>query len=151
MAAATSLRPRISIPDRAPLSAQQKALLAVEIVAEYGRARWWLGRRGLPAALEALRGRPPGESIRSDAGERRRALRLAGIVTRTLAAVPAVQASCLMRSLVLTGMLARRGVGTSLIVAVRGAEDFGAHAWIEWAGQPLLPPAENRYERLAAL
>src|SRR5204863_4265753 len=48
MAAATSLRPRISIPDRAPLSAPQKAPLAVELGAGYGPARWSLRRRGLP-------------------------------------------------------------------------------------------------------
>ena len=151
MAAGLSLYPQISVPERAPLSIGQKLLLATEIVSEYARARWWLRRRDLPGALDALRAHAPGETIAPDAEERRRALRLARIVTRTLAAVPGLDASCLMRSLVLTGMLARRGIATSLTLSVSRPEDFAAHAWIEWAGEPLLPPGEDRHERLATL
>jgi hypothetical protein len=56
-----------------------------------------------------------------------------------------------MRSLVLTGLLARRGIESKLIVAVRPGSDFAAHAWVELDGRPLLEPALPPFERLAEL
>jgi hypothetical protein len=36
-------------------------------------------------------------------------------------------------------MLARRGIDSRLVLAARPEPTFGAHAWIERAGEPLLP------------
>ena len=91
-----------------------------------------------------------------DAGDTRLAgVRLGRAVTRTLRLVPA-DSRCLMRSLVLTGLLARRGIDSSLVIGVRPEGEFGAHAWVEHDGRPLLPSGatpdgEATFERLVAV
>jgi hypothetical protein len=125
--------------------------VATEVAAEYGRVRWLLRRHGLKATLEVLR-RP--RWVRTGAARRDprgHALFLARFATRGLAALPAVQATCLTRSLVVTGMLARRGIPTSLTISVSNPEDFAAHAWVEWHGEPLLDPGDHSNARLATL
>ena len=125
--------------------------VAAEIVAEYGRVRWLLRRRGLAATLEVLR-RP--RWVRAAAARRDpsgHAHFLARFATRALAALPAVETTCLTRSLVVTGMLARRGLPTSLTISVNSPEDFAAHAWVEWEGEPLLDPGDHESARLATL
>jgi hypothetical protein len=78
------------------------------------------------------------------------ALRMASVVDRVCRPLP-IDSRCLIQSLVLTSLLARRGVGTSLVIGVRGGEDFGAHAWVELAGRPLLPAGDGEFERLVEL
>lgn len=56
-----------------------------------------------------------------------------------------------MQSLVLTGLLARRGIGSELIIGVRPGTPFSAHAWLEHEGRPLPPGSEASYQRLAQL
>jgi hypothetical protein len=136
------------------LSRTDKVFLALEIVATFGRARRLLRRRGLEGALVVLR------AARSRSSGQVPDARLAGIrlgraVTHTLAVVPA-DSRCLIRSLVLTALLTRRGIESSLVIGVRPAERFGAHAWVEHEGRPLLPsgagPAgEATFERLVAV
>jgi hypothetical protein len=48
-------------------------------------------------------------------------------------------------------MLARRQVDTKLIIGVRAAPSFGAHAWIEHQGRPLLEPIEPDGQRMVEL
>jgi hypothetical protein len=48
-------------------------------------------------------------------------------------------------------MLARRGIPTSLTISVSSPEDFAAHAWVEWEGQPLLDPGDSGNVRLTTL
>jgi hypothetical protein len=48
-------------------------------------------------------------------------------------------------------MLARRGIRAVLVIGARGGPDFQAHAWVEKAGEPLLPPYSGHYERLVEL
>jgi transglutaminase superfamily protein len=125
--------------------------VATEVAAEYGRVRWLLRRRGLAATLEVLR-RP--RWVRAGApgrDQRGHALFLARFATRGLAALPAVEATCLTRSLVVTGMLARRGIPTSLTISVSSPENFAAHAWVEWEGEPLLDTGDHCNARLATL
>jgi hypothetical protein len=74
--------------------------------------------------------------------------RLGQPVRRTLDPLP-WDSRCLMRSLVLLGMLARRGVVCDLVIGVRPGETFEAHAWIEHDGHALLPTLG--YERLTVL
>jgi hypothetical protein len=56
-----------------------------------------------------------------------------------------------MRSLVLVGLLARRGVSSSLVISARPGADFQAHAWVELHGRPLLTPAPVEHGRLVTL
>jgi hypothetical protein len=56
-----------------------------------------------------------------------------------------------MQSLVLTRLLARRGIETRLVIAVRPGERFAAHAWIEHDEVPLLPAIAPGFEELVAL
>ena len=119
-----------------------------EIVCAYGLARWRLMRGDLPQALAHLRADSHGPPAGPEGAHV--AARLASASRRTLELIPA-DSRCLMRSLVLTRLLARRGIETSLVVAVRVEGGFGAHAWVELDGQPLLAPAAPPFERLVEL
>lgn len=135
-----------------PFSRPRKLSLGLEILVAYARVRWWLWRRDLPQTVAALRG--SGRARRSS-GSDPLTDRLAGIhlgraVRRALAFLPS-DSRCLMRSLVLTSLLARRGVSSSLVIGVRSGPDFGAHAWVESSGSPLLPPIESDYSRLVEI
>ena len=80
---------------------------------------------------------------------------MAGAVMKTLWLIP-TRSRCLMQSLTLTEMLARRDIGSSLVIGVMpgtagdgpDAEEFVAHAWVEYHGNPVLPVYSSRYERL---
>lgn len=135
-----------------------RARLAGEIVWSYGQARWALGRRPLPGAVRQLRqgrrrARRPGEPGSAADGRH-----LARAVVRTLEALP-LDSRCLMRSLVLLRVLARRGVPGELVIAARppgatpagGSAQLDAHAWVEVAGEPLLAPGDFGAGRLIAL
>jgi hypothetical protein len=58
---------------------------------------------------------------------------------------------CLMQSLVLTRVLARRRLPTSVVIGVSAAPEFVAHAWVEHAGRPVLPAYEGAFARLVEL
>jgi hypothetical protein len=123
--------------------------LAAEISATYVRVRWRLRRGDLPTTLAQLR---RGHEQQPLAGDEARlaGYRLAHAARRTLALIPA-DSRCLMRSLVLTTLLARRGIQTTLVVAVRVSGGFVAHAWVELDGRPLLEPAAGPFKRLVEL
>jgi hypothetical protein len=123
-----------------PLRRRLKAALVAEILVTYIRARWWLRQPDFRRTLEMVAaGRERGVD---DAPAARR---LARAVGRTLALLP-TDSRCLVRSLVLTSMLARRGIASRLVVGVRPGESFAAHAWVEQGGVPLFDPAG--FERL---
>jgi hypothetical protein len=140
---------------REPLPPTSKLILGVEILVTYARARRLLARRGLEDALGALRGTSVPITGRPEAAAVHAGIRLGRAVTRTLTAAR-LDSRCLMTSLVLTGLLARRGLVSSLVIGVRPAEEFGAHAWVELNGKPLLPVGaaaqdEPAFERLVAV
>lgn len=125
-----------------------KVALGVEVAAAYLRARRGLRRDGLPATLVRLRSVeaevvPTGDPVATGR-------RLGRVVSRTLAALPA-DGRCLSQSLVLTRLLASRGVESRLVIAVRPGEEFAAHAWVEHDGVALLPPGSERFEELVTL
>jgi hypothetical protein len=122
-----------------PLRPGARVMLAVEIVAAYGVAWWTLRRRGLREALAMLRVGPETAPPASSADAVAVGRRLGRAVRRTLSALPA-DSRCLMSSLVLTRLLAKRGIESSLVISVQPGEKFGAHAWLEHDGAPLLPP-----------
>lgn len=120
-----------------PLPRLAKAVLAAEVLATYVRARWLLSRHDLPAVLLVLRsvaraGPPRGYEFTP--------VRLSHAVTRTLQALP-MDSRCLVRSLVLTAVLARRGIASTLVIGVRPGESLAAHAWVEAGGRAILPHA----------
>jgi hypothetical protein len=112
---------------------------AAEIVATYCRARWWLFRLPFPAAVAAARDVTPSTPGGSTAEEQTATgLRLGRAVERTLRLVP-FDSRCLVKALVLTRMLSRRGIDSSFVLGVRAPSDFAAHAWLERDGVALLP------------
>jgi hypothetical protein len=124
-----------------------RVALAGEIVATYARVRWALRRRDVRAVLGELRS--PSAAAQSDdpVADGRR---LGRAVQRTLAVLP-TDSRCLMQSLVLTRLLARRGIDTRLVIAVRPGERFAAHAWVEHGEAALLPAGAPAFEELVTL
>ena len=132
-----------------PLRAAERVALGAEIVRDYVRVRLLLRRRNLPDTLAQLRadpgaGNPPAGDLA------RTALRLGRAVRRVLALLPA-DSRCLMQSLVLTRMLARRGIHSELVLAAGTDHGFEAHAWLECSGRAVLPPAGPELGRLVEL
>lgn len=126
-----------------------KTRLAVEIVTSYLATRWYLRRGALPGVVAQLRdvARVPASPLDGDD-----APRLGRAVGRTLSHLPG-DSRCLVRSLVLLRLLARRGVAGSLVIAASpgAAKGLEAHAWVEVAGLPVLPPGSPNYGRLVTL
>jgi hypothetical protein len=134
---------------RSHLSLSQKASLAVEIIGTYVRARRLLRRDELHEAVRAIRASGP--PTRAPDGEQLLiGIRLGRIVGKTLGVLPA-DSRCLVRSLVLTSLLVRRGIESALVIGVHPEPSFKAHAWVECAGTPLLPPGDVPYGRLVEL
>jgi hypothetical protein len=128
-----------------------KLRLIPEIVAGYARVRWLLRTEDFPTALAIVRG---GTQLSPDAAfddlSHARGVRLGHAVAKTLGPIPG-DTRCLTRSLVLTWLLARRGIGSTFVIAVRPGADFAAHAWVEYHGKPLLLPSLEPYTRLTEL
>jgi hypothetical protein len=124
----------------------RRSVLAAEIVVEYLRARRDLRRNGLQGALAAV----PRPAERDDAREHEHCLRMGRAVDRTLSLLPS-DPRCLIRAVVLARMLARREIGSRLILGVQSAPEFTAHAWVEHRGRPLLPAGDYERGRLAEL
>jgi transglutaminase superfamily protein len=119
-------------------SPREKIRLGIEIVVAYSRARWLLWRCDLPTTVAALRS--PATPTAPPRNSTRAGLRLGQAMGRTLRHLP-FDSRCLMRSLVLTRLLAQRGIDSSLVIAVLPEPRFRAHAWVEREGVPLLEPA----------
>jgi hypothetical protein len=136
-----------------PLSARRKLQLAAEVYIAYCRVRWWLRRHEVREVVRRLRsGGAAGADVARCGEDDFRQVHLGGLrlgraVMRSLRLLP-TDSRCLMRSLVLTGLLARRGINSSLIIAVQSEPEFAAHAWVEHAGKPLLPPGDTSLGRL---
>jgi hypothetical protein len=139
--------PEAKAAARTPLPASRKLQLALDIVGTYVRVRWWLWRKDFPATVAAVRATAAPE-LRADGDDVVAGVRLGRVVRRTLGVLP-FDSRCLVRSLVLTSLLARRGIDAKLVIAVEPEPEFAAHAWVECAGIALLPPGEFRDGRLA--
>jgi hypothetical protein len=132
-------------------SLARKLSLAGEIVETYARVRVSLWRRGVPDTVAELRRSTPDLAVPLERWERLRlGRRLGKIVGRTLRLLPA-DSRCLVRSLVLTRMLVRRGMDARVVIGVSVAPKFQAHAWVESEGVPLLSTGEIEYGRLTEL
>jgi hypothetical protein len=131
------------------MAALEKARLAAEILLTYARARWLLRRGGLPGAVESLR---QGPSPRGDGGalDESAIWRYAHAVAKVLRPLP-TDSRCLVRSLVLLAVLARRRTQTVLVLGVQAEPRFAAHCWVEHRGVPVLAPGPAGQGRLLEL
>jgi hypothetical protein len=131
------------------LSQTERVRLAVEILAAYVQARRALSRAPIASVVAGLRSQSPPAS-QSTPSSLEEARRLGRAVTRLLAHVPG-DTRCLARSLVLTRLLARRGIQAKLVIGARTKPEFLAHAWVEHGGEPVLYPGDGSYGRLVEL
>lgn len=144
-----------SLPPGGSRSLKQRAFLVAEIVAAYRQARRELRRAPIELVMSAMRAdtaMPP--PINDDPAKSEHLFvecrRLAWIVARTLRLMPG-DTRCLARSLVLTRLLARRGIPTKLVIGARSTPSFLAHAWVEYNGEPVLSPGDGSFSRLVEL
>jgi hypothetical protein len=124
--------------------------LAAEILLAYLHTRRAMRRAPLAAVLAGLREAPRTQPSRAAQSSLAEARRLGGAVARTLALVPG-DTRCLARSLVLSALLARRGIPAKLVIGASTTPSFIAHAWVEHAGQPVLSPGDETFGRLVEL
>jgi hypothetical protein len=132
------------------LSTADRVRLVAEIVAAYAQARRALRRAPIASVLSILRSQSPSNSESLATGRIDEARQLGKAVTRTLALLPG-DTRCLTRSLVLTRLLARRGIPAKLVIGARAAPNFLAHAWVEYEGHPVLFPGDGSFGRLVEL
>jgi hypothetical protein len=132
------------------LNASERVRLATEIAIAYLRARRELRRRSLESALSSLRARAAPSSEPLGPGTLAAAQRLGRAVTRVLGVLPG-DTRCLVRSLVLTQLLVKRGIPAKLVIGARTGPDFLAHAWVEYDGDPVLSPGDGSFGRLTEL
>jgi hypothetical protein len=126
-----------------------RAKLAAEILATYASVRRLLRRHTLPETVAALR-EERGATAPADAATLALGRHLAWATVRTITLLPA-DSRCLMRSLVLTRVLARRGLDSTLVLSAAPGARLEAHAWVEHAGEPLLVPAGAEHRQLVRL
>jgi len=131
---------------RRRMPADLRIRVALEIVGTYVQVRGRMLRGDVRHVVTRLRG--DAVDMHDAYVAYRIGRRLGQPVRRTLDPLP-WDSRCLMRSLVLLRMLARRGVVCRLVIGVRPGETLEAHAWIEHDGHPLLPTLG--YERLTVL
>jgi Transglutaminase-like superfamily len=122
-----------------PIGRRAKVRLVVEILRDYVRVRRFLRRRDLPTVVAALRA---DAGLETDRVRQAQGLRLGHAVERTLGWVP-FDSRCLVRSLVLTSMLSRRGISSRLVIGVDNGDRFSAHAWVESGDRPMLEPLDQ--------
>jgi hypothetical protein len=134
------------------LSSGAKVTLAIEILGEYLRIRLSLWRSDLPSTLRSIRAAPVSAGSHFPAGPAAQEFgrRLARAVNKTLGRLP-FDSRCLLRSLVLLSLLAKRGLPASLVIGVTSKPQFGAHAWIESKDGALLSTNGEGHERLVRL
>jgi Transglutaminase-like superfamily len=140
--------PARPLPTTRPLRPLERVRLAAEIAAAYRTARRELKRAPIAEAVAALRAKaPPAAPSEAPLEE---AIRLGRAVAKTLALMPG-DTRCLARSLVLTRLLARRGIPAKLVIGAQAAPEFTAHAWVEYDGRPVLSPGDGSLGRLVEL
>jgi len=130
------------------LTRREKLELVVEILRIYVPARVRLRRDNLRTMAELAR-RDPRVTLDLEPSQAAAlAIRLGKAVVRTLMLLP-TDSRCLIRSLVLLRLLARRGIESTLVIGVRYEDQpFAAHAWIEHQQIPLLATGGGSFARL---
>lgn len=129
-----------------------RALLLREILLAYVEVRRLRGRRDLQRTLDEVRPRGLGGACSGAISPRdlHEALRLGRATERALRALP-VDSRCLTSALVVSRLLARRQIPSTLVIGVLPGKPFRAHAWVEVGRHPVLHPGEGAVERLTEL
>jgi hypothetical protein len=137
----------VKTPGTERLRGLARAALVVEIVLTYVPALRRLRVGDVQAMARAARSVAvvPGTAPQASDAQRRVAVRLGHVVGRVLSRVPS-DSRCLVRALVLTRMLARRGIPARLVIGVKPGPPFEAHAWVEHDRGPVLDA--NGFTRL---
>ena len=125
-----------------PLGALAKLRLAAEILSIYPRALRLVRTNDLRTMVAAVRDVEPVGHDQPRELEHDLAIQLGVAVQRTLTVVP-TDSRCLVRSVVLSHMLARRAIDSRLVIGVKTGEEFAAHAWVEHDGVHVLPRGEH--------
>lgn len=139
----------LRMPPARRLTPAERAGLAVEILGAYAAARSALAHEPIEGALARLRVGTPASPPRVS-GALWESRRLGAAVARVLRLMPG-DTRCLVRSLVLTRLLSRRGIPCTLVIGARSSPVFLAHAWVEHAGEPVLDPGDGSFARLVEL
>lgn len=137
---------------RRPVRGRRRLGLALEILTAYARVRWLLLSKELPQVVAKLRSLDGARRGWTGDPELARVIgeRLGSAVIHTLSVLPSDN-RCLVRSLVLTRLLARRGIDSSFVIGVDSLSEFSAHAWVERNGAALLPTEGYVSRRLVEL
>lgn len=128
----------------------KRVRLALEILGAYAQARRELRRAPIADAVAKLRSPQPKTAGPVGLAALQEAQHLGSAVTRLLALVPG-DTRCLARALVLTRLLAKRGIPSKLVIGARSGPDFLAHAWVEYCGDPVLAAGDGSFGRLVEL
>jgi hypothetical protein len=135
------LQPR-SLPPAGQLGLRDRLRLSAEILQAYVPLARTVRANDIHAMVREARRfeRPP---VTSEPDPHATAVRLGLMVERLLTVLP-TDDRCLIRSLVVVRLLEQRGIPSRLVVGVRTDPGFGAHAWVEHEGRPVLPTAGFR-------
>jgi hypothetical protein len=139
----------VPLPRGRSLGTWGRLRLLIEIVVAYVNAYRAMRKVPIEQVVARLRADRPGGG-REGPQALEEAVRLGRAVVRTLAFLPG-DTRCLRRSLVLTSLLARRGISAQLVIGARTAPEFLAHAWVEHDGNPVLSPEGDSFGRLVEL
>jgi Transglutaminase-like superfamily len=138
-------------PERAkPLT---KLAIAIEILLAYAVTRVRMRRGDVRAVVAAHRAESSHGRHTRGLDEKqtwRVARRLGTAVDRTLRPLP-TDSRCLAQALVLLRLLSARGIPATFVIGARSRPEFEAHAWLEYAGSPVLPELGFDESRLLEL
>ena len=142
------MRQPLALPAAGEVRLRHRLLLAAEILAAYLPLARLVRANDVEVMVRVARrrDRPTSNLPASDA--RATAVRLGKMVERLLTVLP-TDDRCLIRSLVVLRLLGQRGIPARLVIGVRAGSGFGAHAWVEHEGRPVLPAAG--FDRLLEL
>ena len=129
-----------------PLPLLPKVRLAVEIALTFIVVRWRMRRQADVEKL-TIGLRPGSPEAVIDPDTMRRAKLLGNRVTLMMRVLPC-DTRCLARSLVLIGLLGRRGIVAQLVIGVHPGLLFRAHAWVELSDEALMVPIERGGQRI---
>ena len=138
---ACKVRQPLALPAPGEVRFRHRVRLAAEIMAAYLPLARLVRANDVEAMVRVARGRDRPASRLSNSDARATAVRLGKMVERVLTVLP-TDNRCLIRSLVVLRLLGRRGIPARLVLGVRDGGGFGAHAWVEHDGRPVLPAAE---------
>lgn len=125
--------------------------LGLEVALTYVSVAGVRRARDVQGVLSELRDTPLTRVTKAPAVTDTNMRQLARATQRVLAMIPA-ETRCLNQSLVLSVLLARRGIASRIVIAVAApASSFTAHAWVEVDGTALLPKGSGAQARLVEL